>query len=508
VSIRHLLTIVALGLAACAPVNPRLSTFDPNAGYRYEPADGSDGDASGEETFVVLTFSGGGTRAAAFAYGVLQELRDTPIGGTRTLLDEVDVISSVSGGSFAAAYYGLFGPDAFFVEFPNAVLYRKLEWGLLLRMLAPWNWPALLSPYYGRGDLAEAYYDADIFQHLRFSDLQQRRATDRHHKRPFIILNATDISRGAQFSFTQEYFDRICSDLSGVSVSRGVTASSAFPVAFTPLTVKNYGQAACDYDAPWVGNALEDLDTNPQLYALARTWQSYADAARRPYIHLSDGGLSDNIGLRAFDTAVSGTASIDLFSKVNRHRVKRVAVIVVDARPEEDAAADRSARPPGIYTVLNAAGTNPMENYSSETVERVRLWFKEWDQAAAGFEVRRSGCDQLAQERCAASRHPPTCEATERQQCYVRLNATDQRRPPHPELFLVHVRFESIPDPEAKQRLKKVPTRLQLPREDVDALVLWGRALLRGAQPYQDLVASLRTAAPAGDISSLKNSGH
>ena len=57
--------------------------------------------SNAQETFVVLVFSGGGTRSAAFAYGVLEKLRDTPItinGRSRRLLDEVDVISSVSGG--------------------------------------------------------------------------------------------------------------------------------------------------------------------------------------------------------------------------------------------------------------------------------------------------------------------------------------------------------------------------------------------------------------------------
>jgi NTE family protein len=64
----------------------------------------------------MLTFSGGGTRAAALAYGVLETLRDTPIkidGKTARMLDEVDLISSVSGGSFTSAYYGLHGDGIF-----------------------------------------------------------------------------------------------------------------------------------------------------------------------------------------------------------------------------------------------------------------------------------------------------------------------------------------------------------------------------------------------------------
>jgi NTE family protein len=71
---------------------------------------------------LILAFSGGGTRAAAFAYGVLEELAATPVvlgGRPRRLLDEVDLISAVSGGSFTAAYYGLYGFHA---------LRQKLSW--------------------------------------------------------------------------------------------------------------------------------------------------------------------------------------------------------------------------------------------------------------------------------------------------------------------------------------------------------------------------------------------
>ena len=60
----------------------------------------------------MLSFSGGGTRAAAFSYGVLEELRRTEItvdGQRRRLIDEVDIITGVSGGSFTALAYALHG---------------------------------------------------------------------------------------------------------------------------------------------------------------------------------------------------------------------------------------------------------------------------------------------------------------------------------------------------------------------------------------------------------------
>ena len=473
----------ALWLGGCYPINPALSRYDPHGGYRYENLSAGDSD----KTFVALSLSGGGTRAAAFAYGVLEELRATDIGGGRSMLDEADVISSVSGGSFAAAYYGLFGPETFFTEFPDAVLYRRIERDLVLRVLAPWNWPRLLSPFFGRGDLADEYYGNHIFKSRTFAHLPR--------KRPYIMLNATDISRGAQFSFTQEHFDRICSDLGPLAISRGVVASSAFPIGFTPITFKNHGKETCGYEAPeWVGNSEQDLDVNPQLYDLAKTWRSYESAQHRPYIHLSDGGLADNIGLRAIETGIGSTGSLGLYEKVNFREVERIAFIIVDAKPESEPAADRSARPPGIVTVLNAAATTPLENYSSDTIERIRLWFDEWDRAAQDFDVRRAGCDRLAAKICRSSKSASVCATQRRGQCYEEAHASEMFRPPHPKLYSIHVRFEAIPDATAKESLKGIGTRLQLPRREVNDLIFWARRLLRESQPYRDLVAGLRQA--------------
>ena len=88
---------------------------------------------------VLLAFSGGGTRAAAFAYGVLQELAATRVvssRGEQRLLDEVDVISSVSGGSFTSAYFGLFG-DRIFEDFEQAFLRVPLQHQLEVALFRP-----------------------------------------------------------------------------------------------------------------------------------------------------------------------------------------------------------------------------------------------------------------------------------------------------------------------------------------------------------------------------------
>lgn len=488
--------VSAAVVGGCYPVNKQLRYAPPTDSTPYSYPNDDPDTTEAERTFVVLTFSGGGTRAAAFAYGALRELEGTPIGGGRSLLDEVDVISSVSGGSFASAYYGLVTKKAFFDQFLEKVLHRKLELGIGLRLLAPWNWPRLLSPYFARSDLASEYYDDAIFEGRTFAQMRRR---------PFIIISATDIGRGAQFSFIQDHFARICSDLSAFHVARAVTASSAFPVVFTPLTLKNYGKESCAYEEPgWIAPTLGDppdpgievdpdvpknnLDTNPQLYDLAKTWREYEDAAKRSYLHLSDGGLADNIGLRAVDNAIM-TRSINILGRIRD--IERIAVIVVDAKPYSEPGIDHWQRPSGLFTVLNAAGTNPMENYSSDTVERFRQLFQDWKTSVRSEASRREGCDRLAEHRCGPGRPGASCREQLRADCYeaLRIDASGTR---DPKLHLIHVRFESIPDETQREKLQGIATRLQLSEPEVHSLIDWGAKLLHDSPEFAKLVAEVR----------------
>jgi NTE family protein len=149
--------VTSLAMAAmigCAvPTVPLLPPQFPDPGgkgpgYRFENLAGGEGTPEFRDAnrlFVCLAFSGGGTRAAALAYGAMVALRQTRIDWPHpgsTLLDEVDCISSVSGGSFTAAYYGLFRDDLF-TRFAERFLYRNFQGGLALKALSPWNWPRL-----------------------------------------------------------------------------------------------------------------------------------------------------------------------------------------------------------------------------------------------------------------------------------------------------------------------------------------------------------------------------
>ena len=138
--------------SGCAhyPIKQPLKQADPQVGYRGRNLINPEQD---DQLLLLLTFSGGGTRAAAFSYGVLETLRDTTVsirGRQRRLLDEVDWISGVSGGSFTAAYYGLFR-DRIFEDFESKFLKKDIQ-GELVRstLFNPVNWAKFSSPYYAR----------------------------------------------------------------------------------------------------------------------------------------------------------------------------------------------------------------------------------------------------------------------------------------------------------------------------------------------------------------------
>jgi NTE family protein len=142
----------------------------------------------------MLAFSGGGTRAAALAYGVMQELRDTPVtigGRPERLVDEIDLISSVSGGSFTAAYYGLHG-DGMFDDFEQVFLRRDVQGVLLSGLFNPLRWFSSEGPT----EMAVDYYEEQVFRGATFVDLKKQEG-------PLILINASDLGYGVRFSFVQ-----------------------------------------------------------------------------------------------------------------------------------------------------------------------------------------------------------------------------------------------------------------------------------------------------------------
>src|SRR5262245_51682185 len=109
--------IVLCGCATGGPVNVSVDRVRPESGYRIAKFMVRDrGPTNNPDALLLLAFSGGGTRAAALSYGVLEELRRTSIvvkGHQHSLVEEVDLIAGVSGGSFTALPYAIHGDRLF-----------------------------------------------------------------------------------------------------------------------------------------------------------------------------------------------------------------------------------------------------------------------------------------------------------------------------------------------------------------------------------------------------------
>jgi NTE family protein len=338
--------LAAVALAGCAsrPINEPITQFDPKSGYRpyllIPKRQNND-----PHTLFILAFSGGGTRAAAFSYGVLEELRRTEVvvdGQRRRLIDEVDVTTGVSGGSFTALAYALYG-ERLFAEYEDRFLKRDVQGALLKRGLNPFNWWKFVGGTAGRSELAAEYYDEILFEGATFGDLLDRQT-------PIAVAAGTDISTGSRLAFYQQDFDLLCSDLNKVRLSRAAATSSAVPVVLSAVTFNNYG-GTCGYQYPaWVQDVAKP-EGRPRPAGRAvqryREMQDFQNSKERPYIHLVDGGVADNLGLRAvMETLEELSVSMAFRNEVGSGGIRRVVVIVVNARSAPKTDWDRSETPP------------------------------------------------------------------------------------------------------------------------------------------------------------------
>jgi len=471
-----LLALAALLLAGCATrqVNPPITEIHPDEGYRFLTRDARRIGNNAKDTLVVLTFSGGGTRAAAFAYGVLDVLRKTEMslanGNRGRLIDGVDIITGVSGGSFTALAYGLYG-DKLFDSYEKRFLKRNVESALLQRTLNPLNWAELSSDTWGRSEMAAKLYDEILFDGATFADLERGSG-------PIIMVQTTDISTGSRFAFTQPSFDLICSDLSKVRLARAAAASSAVPLVLSPITLNNYG-GTCGFKYPaWLKLAADpDNPARPAARAIKRMDETlaYQDSKARPYLHLVDGGLADNLGMRAVLEALEEMEAVRLGGgKTPLDGIKRIVVVVVNSLSVPKTNWDESERPPGNIDILIKATGVPIDRYSYETVELLRDIMARW-------ELMRAVRDSAAFDRSKDARVAGLINA------------------PAAKLYAVDVSFAALKDRKEFEYLNDLPTSFSLTDEQVDRLVAAAARILLESPDFQRLLkdAGARVIAPA-----------
>lgn len=449
--------LISLVLSGCAhyPVNQPLKEYNPAAGYR---AKSMRAPGKSDDMLIFLTLSGGGTRAAAFSYGVLEVLANTVIetgGKRRRLLDEVDTISGVSGGSFTAGYYGLFG-DRIFQDFESRFLKKNIQGELFAKVFNPVSVARLLSPYFDRSDLAAEYYDRYIFDGGTIGDIAAR-------KGPMIIINATDMTYGVRVGFTQDMFDMICSDLTDFPVGRAVAASSAVPVILSPLTVRNYA-GSCNYRMPDpIEQVLKEDDITDRRFHLVNNIRPFLDAEKKPYLHLIDGGVADNLGLRAIvDRIIFRGDFWKTIRNTHHENVHKVVFIVVNAETQPDSKLDGMESPPALAAMLESYSTIAIERYNVETVALLKENLKEW------------------------------AEQVRTQRCIGKTLSTDPDSCGDIQFYMVEVKFDALKDEMERWYYKRLSTSFVLPPEDVDNLRAAAGRILTESREFQQLLRDLK----------------
>ena len=382
-----------------------------------------------------------------------------PQGNTIRLLDAVDVITGVSGGSFTALAYGLYG-DKLFDDYEQRFLKRDVQGEIVARTFSPSNWGKLGSTGWGRSELAAELYDEILFNGATFGDLDRG-------KGPLILASATDISTGSRFVFNQRIFDVVCSDLNAVRLSRAAAASSAVPVVLSPVTINNYG-GTCKTSTPdWVKPFL-DSDNPPRPAARAirslKAEQTFRDSVHRPYLHLVDGGISDNVGMRAVLDALEILEALhDAGLPSPLDGARRIIVISVNSLSSPPTNWDESENPPGNLDILLKSAGTPIDAFSYETVERLR------DTAARWQTLRRIRNSPAY----AANKDPAVAAAL---------------RVPAAEIYAIDVSFPRLKDKAELDYLNQQPTSFVLPAEAVDRLRAAAGTIMMDSPDFQRLL--------------------
>jgi NTE family protein len=234
----------------------------------------------------------------------------------------------------------------------------------------------------------------------------------------------------------------------------------------SPVTLNNYG-GTCGYQYPrWVADVPNpDHRARPPGRAVQRykEMRSFQDSKNRPYIHLVDGGVSDNIGVRGVLEALEEiTFSAQFRGQIGFGIIRRVIVFVVDSHVEPRTDWDREEDPPGMVAQLLQASGVPIDRYSFDTVETMkdRQEIVKWRRELKIAEARLAGATKAQAEASV----------------------------PKVTLQVVDVSFDAIRDPTERAYFMDLPTSFVLPPEAVDRLREIAGQLMRQSTDYQAIV--------------------
>jgi predicted acylesterase/phospholipase RssA len=444
-------TIWAVALSACATVY-NLPTNVPLGADIAGNDVGKPVPIYDDDLLLALSFSGGGTRAAAFSFGILTELdriRSTS-NPTKSLLDRVDFVSGVSGGSVTAAYFGLKRREAL-VDFRERFLLRNAEEDLRTRVSLVNLGRALGG---GVNDVQFTdWLDQNLFDGARYEAFREER-------RPRVWINASDIFNRTPFVFGKTSFDALCSDLNAFRISEAVSASAAVPLAFAPIVLQTF-PGGCTTPLPaWLERARNNPTAQPLLRSFAQAMERYRDGSMK-FVKLLDGGLVDNFGLTGFSLGLlAAQHPYEPMTERQAVRVRRIMFVVADA--------GRGVSGDFVQTLEGPTGTQLVSAVADTAIDSsTRLSYAAFSALLTEWVAR------VKSWRCGLS-------AADR----ARLAVSASWRCNDLSLFIDLINFDQLGEPRTSQ-LNAIPTRFSLPAQDIDLLITSGAGALRHSSTFQ-----------------------
>jgi len=453
----------ALALTACAgfglrnaPINSALTD---EALAAPQPAAGAPLQESAE-TAIGLSFSGGGTRASAFAFGVLQELgrTDARTPSRSSLIDQVSLVSGVSGGSVTAAYFALHGRETL-GSFRQKFLVQDAESSLSTSVNVT-NLVLLAKGGVNDRTGLPTWLDENLFHGATFDDVLKP-------GHPQLWINASDIFNRTTFIYNSVNFGALCSDLRRYPLSEAVAASAAVPFIFAPIVIENYADR-CTFTPPdWVYSA--DRPGAPSiLRASAAAIQRYREKADVKFVKLLDGGMTDNLGLSGFVLELA--AATKPYQPLTPRQVvnlKRFLFIVVDAGRPPGGDLAKEADSPELMDLIQAVSDTAVDSNVRAAYDAFVGEMEKWR-------------ERLIDYRCGLT--PPEVASLR--------GSTEGWDCRNLSLQVAKVSFDQMREPSVRARLEKIPTRFKVPKDDVDLLISSAGSLLRQNPNYKEFLAT------------------
>ena len=190
--------------------------------------------------------------------------------------------------------------------------------------------------------------------------------------------------------------------------------------------------------------------------------ETYLDSEQRPYIHLYDGGISDNLGIRPLIDNASFVGDAWTLTKARGIKnLRRVLIIIVNAETAIDTSIDRTNVQVPLLTTLANASSVPLNQYNFESVALLQDSMEKWKR-------------QIVEGRC---RELETANKSQP------LTATEHR--------CDDLDFQALLDEQERDYLLHLPTSFALETEDVDRLRAAAAKILAQSTNFHQFIKSL-----------------